>query len=80
MIKLKPCPFCGSKAEVGEHMRVSCFGCGASPHCGAASQEASLWNQRIDNEHAATIEQQKTENAELRAEIERLKGVDQKGT
>lgn len=64
--KLKPCPFCGCKAEIrvvkeGEMSIISCatHHCGVSIHSfnnGETDQEvavrlANAWNRRADNEN-----------------------------
>lgn len=57
--KLKPCPFCGGKAEfdnIGDHgedfFMVCCDDCGASACFGDASETetgaAQAWNRRDD--------------------------------
>lgn len=56
MIDLKPCPFCGSDAEMqqGKYrgMRtfyVSCHGCGAQTDLEYAEEFAEeLWNERVE--------------------------------
>ena len=50
--KLKPCPFCGGKADVermGTHrasMIISCTNCGCSLESGETSLEKCNWNDR----------------------------------
>lgn len=59
-IDLKPCPFCGSAAEYGEHHKsvyVFCTGCGAMTKCFAENNYKELnqlsaaesWNRRKEN-------------------------------
>jgi len=55
METLKPCPFCGGKAEVrlfwGNYV-ISCKGCpgGTFPRKGMTKEEAiEVWNRRADN-------------------------------
>lgn len=53
MIKLKPCPFCGSdriQTATGDFARVFilCSGCGARMvSFGSMSECAALWNRRV---------------------------------
>lgn len=59
-IKLKPCPFCGGKAEVENHVcavYVRCKECHASTAASTAMLErcalddvVELWNRRINND------------------------------
>ena len=71
MNKLKPCPFCGRKAELGhtekdseygETAFVYCTNCGAngkmieiSPKYGADGKAIEAWNRRV-NEDAPTAD------------------------
>lgn len=63
MIKLKPCPFCGGKAEKVENyrMHVTCFSCPPTSEsinpaiqctsCGGVMMGTSeRWNRRIEKE------------------------------
>lgn len=55
-MELKPCPFCGSKAEVGIWYGVMTAKC-TNPDCGAeiengwnsAEETAELWNRRAND-------------------------------
>lgn len=54
MKKLKPCPFCGSKAEIredGDFLKVQCMGvgCYASMRCISKNKELVIakWNERV---------------------------------
>lgn len=57
MTKLKPCPFCGCKAELREHVfhnlpstfSVSCNVCGAGikPFHNTKEQAIEAWNRRV---------------------------------
>lgn len=59
MTKLKPCPFCGGKAEtdygndyncglLGHTWTVSCSKCGVSKVCNKTEEDAiKEWNRRI---------------------------------
>ena len=59
--KLKPCPFCGGRAEIlrspfGNGCRVKCQHCGAlSKHMRLDHEAAAIWNRRA--EHSAHIEE-----------------------
>lgn len=51
-IKLKPCPFCGSKAVVQPFMgywAVTCSGCGGSVvgKYDKAKEAIKVWNRRV---------------------------------
>jgi len=50
-LKLKPCPFCGSKAEIGT-ASVFCDNCGATIWANPYSEEGipkaiEAWNKRV---------------------------------
>ena len=63
-IKLKPCPFCGSKAFLSDNSSCSyvcCGGCGATGQSFKVSKKyssdekaAEAWNKRTDNEYEAS--------------------------
>jgi Lar family restriction alleviation protein len=53
MRELRPCPFCGSRAELlhsTEGCRVECCGCGAESDIAKSDYEANrAWNSRIES-------------------------------
>lgn len=58
--KLKPCPFCGGDAEIGDHrasVYVECTECGATSaeimaHIDYCAKDIAIekWNERINHE------------------------------
>lgn len=53
--KLKPCPFCGGKAQVYQdytsHYLVQCTKCGITTlHYGDTQSPKDVWNRRTKNE------------------------------
>lgn len=49
MIELKPCPFCGGNAYIGNGRTwVRCVECGAETGCYDTEEEAiEAWNRRV---------------------------------
>jgi len=48
-MELKPCPFCGSRADAEErglHTTIDCRGCGASIYADTDEKAAQAWNRR----------------------------------
>ena len=51
-VKLKPCPFCGSKAKMRHYIQLSyyyvqCLNCyGAACMCNMPEEAAEAWNRR----------------------------------
>ena len=74
-VELKPCPFCGSAAELlqdddGRWTQVMCAGCGGKAPEVMASKEAAsaAWNRRATSAaDAAEVERLRAEVLELKA-------------
>jgi Lar family restriction alleviation protein len=69
-IELKPCPFCGGKAEIerlGDNRQstiISCTECGCILENGEAFRHGEAWNTRAAD---ATIARLEAENARMRS-------------